>query len=74
MCYPAARFWIADRDVNTERLSAIESGVHMEPGNAEAWDTLGRFRQLDFNDADPAESLAAYNAPQSESPLRYPAT
>jgi tetratricopeptide (TPR) repeat protein len=60
MCYQAARFWMADRRVHTEQLSAIESGVHMEPGNAEAWDALGRFRQLDFNDADATESLAAY--------------
>ena len=49
------------RSSNSRRETRIlESGVRLEPGNADAWDALGRFRQLDLNYADPAESLAAY--------------
>ncbi len=58
--YSAVRLWVADRRIHTDKLESIESGVRLEPGNAGAWDALGRFRQLDLNYADPSESLAAY--------------
>ena len=58
--YCALRLWIADHRIHVEKLESIESGVRLEPGNADAWDALGRFRELDLNYADPAESLAAY--------------
>jgi tetratricopeptide (TPR) repeat protein len=68
ICYQAVRFWIADHRVHTERLDALESAIRLEPGNADAWDALGRFRQLDFTDADPAESLAAYKQAVERNP------
>ena len=47
-------------DIHAETLESIESGVRLEPGNADAWDELGRFRQLDFNSGDPGRIARAY--------------
>jgi tetratricopeptide (TPR) repeat protein len=55
--YQGIRLWISDHDINSERLSAIESGAALEPGNAEAWDILGRYRQLDFVSGDQNEAI-----------------
>jgi tetratricopeptide (TPR) repeat protein len=60
MIYHAARFWLADHRVHKDNLESIESGVHLEPGDADAWDTLGRFLQFSLEYSDPARSLAAY--------------
>ncbi len=60
MIYHAARFWLADHRVHKDNLASIESGVHLEPGDADAWDTLGRFLQLSLEYNDPVQSLAAY--------------
>jgi Tetratricopeptide repeat len=68
MIYHAVRFWLADYRVNTEKLASIESGLRLEPGDADGWDALGRFRQLDFTSADPAQSLAAYERAVAENP------
>jgi hypothetical protein len=66
--YPASRVWLADHRIAEDTLESIESGVRLEPGNADAWDALGRFRQLDLNYADPAESLAAYQRAVAANP------
>src|SRR6201986_3487275 len=58
--YQAVRLWLADHRVHSETLESIESGVQLEPGNADAWDELGRFRQLDVTNGDAASSLEAY--------------
>lgn len=60
MIYHAVRFWLADHRVHKDNLASIESGVHLEPGDADAWDTLGRFLQLSLEYNDPVQSLAAY--------------
>src|SRR5580658_4663834 len=46
--YQAARVWLADRRIHSTRLETSERGAAREPGNADAWDLLGRHRQLDF--------------------------
>lgn len=55
--YQGIHLWIADHEINSERLSSIESGAALEPSNAEAWDILGRFRQLDFVSGDQTEAI-----------------
>ncbi|MGA9729866.1 MAG: hypothetical protein WBQ83_04215, partial [Candidatus Acidiferrales bacterium] len=51
LCYQAARLWLADHRIHSSKLEVIESGAALEPGDAEAWDILGRHRQLDFANA-----------------------
>ena len=69
LCYQAARLWIADRRIHSSKLEVIESGAALEPGDAEAWDILGRHRQLDFTNADPAQALANYQHAIHDDPL-----
>jgi tetratricopeptide (TPR) repeat protein len=69
LCYQAIRLWLADHRIRSTRLEVIERGVALEPGNAEAWDLLGRYRQLDFANADPMQELADYQRAVQNDPL-----
>ena len=69
LCYQAARFWLADHRIHSSNLDVIERGAALEPGDAEAWDLLGRHRQLDFANADPAQALANYQHAIHDDPL-----
>jgi tetratricopeptide (TPR) repeat protein len=69
LCYQAVRIWLADHRIQSTRLEVIERGVALEPGNAAAWDLLGRYRQLDFANADPLQELAAYQRAVQDDPL-----
>jgi tetratricopeptide (TPR) repeat protein len=67
--YQAVRLWIADYRINSDRLAEIESGAALEPGDAEAWDILGRFRQLDFVAGDPNEAIKDFQRAIHDNPL-----
>lgn len=67
--YQAVRLWMADYRINSDRLAAIESGAALEPGDAEAWDILGRFRQLDFVAGDPNEAINDFQRAIHDNPL-----
>jgi tetratricopeptide (TPR) repeat protein len=69
LCYQAGRLWLADRDIRSNTLRQLQRGVALEPGNAEAWDALGRFRQLDFSNPDPSGALADYRRAVQVNPL-----
>lgn len=69
LCYQASRLWLADRDTRSDTLARLERGAALEPGNAEAWDALGRFRQLDFTNPDPDGALADYQRSVQANPL-----
>jgi Tfp pilus assembly protein PilF len=67
--YQAVRLWIADHRINSDNLNAIQSGIALEPDNAAAWDTLGRFRQLDFVASDPNQAITAFQKAIQDNPL-----
>jgi tetratricopeptide (TPR) repeat protein len=67
--YQAARLWLAYHRIHSPRLEVIERGAALEPGNADAWDLLGRYRQLDFANADPQQELRDYQRAVKEDPL-----
>jgi tetratricopeptide (TPR) repeat protein len=69
LSYQAARLWLAYHRIQSTRLEVIERGAALEPGNAAAWDLLGRYRQLDFVDADPQQELADYQRAVQDDPL-----
>ncbi|MGA8023810.1 MAG: hypothetical protein WB990_12620 [Candidatus Acidiferrales bacterium] len=69
LCYQAARFWLADHRIHSSKLEVIEGGAALEPGDAEAWDILGRHHQLDFANADPVQALANYQHAIHDDPL-----
>lgn len=56
----AAWIWHANADIDAQDLKSIERGAHLVPSNAEAWDRLGRFRQWNFADPDPAAAVRDY--------------
>ncbi len=69
LSYQATRLWLAYHRIHSARLEIIERGVALEPGDADAWDLLGRYRQLDFANADPQQELADYQRAVQEDPL-----
>ncbi len=69
LCYQAARLCLADHLIHSSRLEAIERGAALEPGDADAWDILGRHRQLDFANADPLQALANYQRAIHDDPV-----
>jgi tetratricopeptide (TPR) repeat protein len=69
LCYQAAKVWLADHRIHSTHLETIERGAALEPLNADAWDLLGRHRQLDFANADPQQALADYQRAVQDDPL-----
>jgi tetratricopeptide (TPR) repeat protein len=69
LSYQAARLWLAYHRIHSTRLEVIERGAALEPGNADAWDLLGRYRQLDFSNGDPQQALADYQRAVQDDPL-----
>jgi len=69
LSYQAIRIWLADHQIHSSRLDIIERGAALEPGNADAWDILGRYQQLDFAAGDPAQALAAFQRAVEDNPL-----
>jgi tetratricopeptide (TPR) repeat protein len=69
LSYQAVRLWLAYHRIHSTQLEIIERGAALEPGNAEAWDLLGRYRQLDFASADPQQELADYQHAVQDDPL-----
>jgi hypothetical protein len=58
--YPAIQNWRADRWINSTQPRDWERAVRIQPGNAEYWDRLGRYRQLDFEGLDLAKAVEYY--------------
>lgn len=67
--YHAAKYWWADRRLDSQILPAMERGVAMVPGDADAWDRLGRFRQWSFTDPDPTAAIADFQRAVQAEPL-----
>jgi tetratricopeptide (TPR) repeat protein len=69
LCYQAGKLWLADHDTRANSLPKLERASALEPGNADAWDALGRYRQLDFANPDPPGALADYERAVRANPL-----
>ena len=67
--YQAVRLWLADHRIHSSNLQAIESGAALEPGNADAWDVLGRHHQLDLANSDPSEAISSFQRAVQDDPL-----
>ena len=57
LIFQAIRIWVADYRVHSKRIDQMERGVSLEPENASAWDRLGRARETDFVNPDPAGAI-----------------
>ncbi|MGA8144866.1 MAG: tetratricopeptide repeat protein [Candidatus Acidiferrales bacterium] len=67
--FQAVRIWLADYRVHTDRIDQMERGVSLEPGNAAAWDRLGRIRQTDFENPDPGGAVRDFQKAVQHDPL-----
>lgn len=65
----AGELWLADRRVDSQDLERMDRGTALVPGNADAWDRLGRFRQWSFADPDPSGAIADYQKAVEVDPL-----
>jgi hypothetical protein len=45
LTFQAIRIWVADYRVHSNQIDQMERGAALEPGNAAAWDRLGRARE-----------------------------
>jgi len=69
LSFQAIRIWVADYRVHTDRIYQMELGVALEPQNASAWDRLGRARETDFLNPDPAGAVADFQKAVARVPL-----
>lgn len=65
----AAWVWRANADMGAQSLGSIQRGTQLIPGNAEAWDRLGRFRQWNFANSDPVGAVRDYRRAVQDLPL-----
>lgn len=65
----AAWNWRVRADIDSHNLSSLERGARLAPGNAEAWDRLGRFRQWSFEHPDAAGAVRDYERAVSDLPI-----
>ena len=69
LIFQAIRIWVADYRVHSNRIDQMERGVALEPENASAWDRLGRARETDFVNPDPAGAIADFEKAVARVPL-----
>jgi hypothetical protein len=69
LMFQAIRIWVADYRVHSNRIDQMERGVALEPENASAWDRLGRARETDFVNPDPAGAVADFEKAVARVPL-----
>ena len=69
LIFQAIRVWVADYRVHSNRIDQMERGVALEPENAAAWDRLGRARETDFVNPDPAGAVADFEKAVARVPL-----
>jgi tetratricopeptide (TPR) repeat protein len=69
LTFQAIRIWVADYRVHVNRIDQMERGLALEPENAAAWDRLGRARETDFANLDPAGAVADFEKAVARVPL-----
>jgi hypothetical protein len=57
LIWQAAKIWKADSFIRSGQVDKMERGARLEPGNAEAWDRLGRQKEWDLASPDPEQAL-----------------
>jgi hypothetical protein len=69
LMFQAIRIWVADYRVHSNRIDQMERGVALEPENSSAWDRLGRAKETDFVNPDPAGAVADFQKAVARVPL-----
>jgi tetratricopeptide (TPR) repeat protein len=69
LTYHAIRTWMADYRVHSNQIDQIKRGATLEPENAAAWDRLGRARETNLANLDPAGAVADFQQAVARVPL-----
>ncbi|MGA8230735.1 MAG: tetratricopeptide repeat protein [Candidatus Acidiferrales bacterium] len=59
---------LAQRDSESTNFEHMQKAVKLEPGNADYWDLLGRFKELDFEQPDINAAIQYFNRAVQLSP------
>jgi tetratricopeptide (TPR) repeat protein len=60
LTFQAGRLWLASHWLDSEKVTLMERGAALVPGDGSAWDRLGRLHQWDFMDSDLPSAIADY--------------
>jgi tetratricopeptide (TPR) repeat protein len=66
--YQGVKDTVTGYGVDSGELHWTERATKLEPGDGEGWDHLGRLKQWDFTDPDPAQAIAAYRKAVEDDP------
>jgi len=69
LIFQAGEIWLADHRINSGNPEQMERGAALLPGNADAWDLLGRFYQWDFMHSDMSRAIVNYQKAVQKNPL-----
>lgn len=69
LIFQASEIWLADHRINSGKPEQMERGAALLPGNADAWDLLGRFYQWDFMNSDMSRAIVNYQKAVQRNPL-----
>src|SRR5216683_3141024 len=67
-CYAGSKHALASHYAASSNPEDWKRAARIEPGNAEIWYRLGRFRQLDFDNADVPLSISYYRRAEQLNP------
>ncbi|HKQ87514.1 MAG TPA: tetratricopeptide repeat protein [Candidatus Acidoferrales bacterium] len=69
LIWQASEIWVADYRMETGRPAELTKSVALIPGNAEAWDRLGRYYLLSFANPDVAQAISDFQRAVKVDPL-----
>jgi tetratricopeptide (TPR) repeat protein len=68
LTFQAGKLWLASHWLDSEKVTLMERGAALVPGDGSAWDRLGRLHQWDFMDSDLPGAIADYSKALQEDP------
>ncbi len=60
LMFQAGEIWLASHRLDSEKITLMERGAALLPGDGSAWDRLGRMRQWDFMNSDLPGAIEDY--------------
>ncbi len=69
LIFHAGKLWLASSRLDSGKVALMERGAALVPGDASAWDRLGRSRQWDFVDSDLPGAIEDYRKAVDDNPL-----
>jgi tetratricopeptide (TPR) repeat protein len=69
LIYHASEIWLASHRLDSGKIAVMERGAALLPGDASAWDRLGRMRQWDFVESDLPGAIEDYQRAIRYDPL-----